>query len=73
MKRSTTRGEVVRVPSAQAIQKVLPSLVAQRIRRVVSRNLRTGFEGLHWIDLKTLEIKGAIPLAAGKKNLHPKG
>src|SRR5262245_49895803 len=60
-----TGGEVVRAPSASAIDAVLPALVATRITRVFARNLGSGAETGELRQAGGAELRGALPLAPG--------
>ena len=65
-----TRGEFVRVPSAEAIEAALPALVARRIRAVVARNLDTGelADGLY--DAEAARFDGHIGLRPGPNDIE---
>jgi hypothetical protein len=65
-----TGGELVRVPSAEAIEAALPALVARRIRAVVATNLDTGevADGLY--DADTSLFEGRIGLRPGPNDIE---
>jgi hypothetical protein len=65
-----TGGEVVRVSSPQAIEVVLPSLVAGRIRGVFARNEGTGDETGDLLDSRTMRFRGELPLAPGANDIE---
>ena len=65
-----TRGRLVRVPSAQAIEAALPALVSGRVARVVVRNVRTGRTSEDLLAADGRGIAGEVALAPGANDIE---
>jgi VWA domain-containing protein len=63
-------GALLRVPDAQAIDAVLPALVASRIARVVARNLTTGRDTPELRGGDGLALAGELALAPGANDVE---
>jgi hypothetical protein len=65
-----TGGKLARVPSAEAVEAVLPMIVARRIRGVYARNTRTGDETANLYDPAKTRFDGTLPLAPGANDVE---
>jgi VWA domain-containing protein len=65
-----TGGALVRVPGAEAIDAVLPALVASRIQRVFARNLTTGRDTPELRSGASLALDGQLELAPGANDVE---
>ncbi len=65
-----TGGELVRVSSPQAIDVVLPALVAGRIQGVFARNERTGHETEDLLEPGGARFHGALPVLPGANDVE---
>ncbi len=62
-------GELVRVPSPQAIQVALPSLVSGRVLSLRVKNETTGIERTVQVDPSSLAFNGMLPLQNGANDI----
>ncbi len=65
-----TGGELLYVSSPQAIDAVLPVLIAGRIRGVFARNERTGHETEDLLEPGGARFRGALPLQPGANDVE---
>lgn len=65
-----TGGQLVRVPSPQAIDAVLPALVAGRVRGVFARNERSGQETGDLLEPGGTRFHGALPVLPGANDIE---
>ncbi len=65
-----TGGALVRVPGPQAIDAVLPALVASRIERVTARNATTGAATGDLLQPDRASLAGRLPLAPGANDVE---
>jgi hypothetical protein len=65
-----TGGALVRVPGPEAIDAVLPALVASRIERVVARNATTGTTSADLLQADRARLAGELALAPGANDVE---
>lgn len=65
----TTGGELYRVPSADALDRALPALVARRVTRVRAVNETTGQETGDLLDRESGTFEGSLDLAPGANDV----
>jgi hypothetical protein len=63
-------GRVVRVPGPEAIDAVLPALVAGRIARATARNTTTGAASGDLLQADRSSLAGSLPLAPGANDVE---
>jgi len=65
-----TGGELVQVSSPQAIDAVLPALIARRLEGVFARNEATGQRSGNLLEHETLRFRGELPLQPGANDIE---
>ncbi len=65
-----TGGQFAQVPTAQAIERALPALLASGVRGVFARNATTGIESGDLLDASRQAFSGTLPLAPGGNDVE---